>query len=804
MNRYSVCLVSVVCLLSALPCLAVDWDALQPIGPVASYQKSERGVMISCQDQSQVAVEVLAPDLVRVRVGFRKAIPDLHSWAVAKEDWTPVQWTVGEGPNELHVRTSQVDVVITRSPLKVAFADPRSGEVWHSESSPAEFDPKTGAIGQRNALGFEEHFYGLGEKAAPLDKRRGRYTMWNTDSYRYSEGTDPIYQSIPFYMGLKDGSAYGIFYDNSYRSSFDFGSMSEEFTQYTADGGALRYYFFAGPSMKNIVERYTELTGRIPMYPRWTLGHQQSRYSYYPDSEVMKVADTYRKHDLPLEAIHLDINYMNGYRDFTWDPVKFPDPKEMTAALAKQGVKIVTIVDPGVKYQPAAENAQASVGAHPELGPQKDDYYVYDEGAAKDYFLKRSSGKLYIGKVWPGPAVFVDYTKPAAAQWWGGLMRAYLGNGVSGIWTDMNEPSDFVDQTGATQMDVRYYDGGRWSGYAENRNLFALQMAKATYEGLRTLRPNERPYVITRAGFAGVQRYSSMWTGDVASTWDALALTLPMFESLGLSGETFVGADVGGFAGNTNAQLLTRWYEAGLFSPMLRNHAEMGSYDHEPWRFGPTYEDIIRKYLKLRYRMLPYLYTAIEEAHRTGLPVYRPLVLEFQDDANVFNLQDEAMIGSRLLIAPIVKPDEHSRPVYLPKGVWYDYWTNQRIEGGRVIQVEAPLDKLPLFVRGGSVLPLGPEMNYTSEKAIDPLTLVAYPDEGGAAKGSVYEDDGISFQYEGGVFRRTDINLEGSNAKLTVSGKYELPRRQLVVMNAASSAKATVTDEGKGASVALQ
>lgn len=797
------CVVAATLLVSLATAKAVDLDSLQAIGPVTGYQKSERGILIACQDHSEVAIEFLATDLVRVRAGFRKPVPDLHSWAVIKDSWTPAAWTLQEDAKAIWLRTAAVEVVVNRVPLTIAFVDPTSGQVFNTDHQPMAFDPKTSALAVRKDLGFEEHFYGLGEKAAPLDKRRSRFIMWNTDSYRYTEGTDPIYQSIPFYIGLNKGSAYGIFYDNSYRSFFDFGTASEEFTTYTADGGPLRYYFFAGPSMKTIVERYTELTGRIPMYPRWTLGHQQSRYSYYPQSEVMEVAAKYQQDNLPLEAIHLDINYMNGYRDFTFDPVKFPNPSEMTAALGKSGVKIVTIVDPGVKFQ-MPDGVPHDVTVHPELAPQKQSYYVFDQGVAGNYFLRRSTGQIYTGKVWPGKAVFVDYTTPEAARWWGQLMRAYLDNGIAGIWTDMNEPSDFVDQTGASQMNVVSYDGGRWTTYAQNRNLFALQMAKATYEGLKSVRPDHRPYMITRAGFSGIQRYSSMWTGDNRATWDALALSLPMFESLGLSGETFVGADVGGFAGRSDGELLTRWYEAGLFSPMLRNHAEMGDYDHEPWRFGPYYENIIRKYLKLRYRLIPYLYTLLEESHRTGLPVYRPLVLEFQKDANALILEDEFMVGPSLLAAPILKPDQQRRSVYLPAGIWYDFWTNRRIEGGQTIQVDAPLEMLPLFVRGGRVLPLGPEMNNTTEKPVDPLTLTVYPDDAGSAEGTLYEDDGISFDYENGAYRRTNITVKGAAANVQIKGTYKVPPRSMIVMSAASGHSQTAKDSGESKQIDLR
>jgi alpha-glucosidase len=404
-------------------------------------------------------------------------------------------------------------------------------------------------------------------------------------------------------------------------------------------------------------------------------------------------------------------------------------------------------------------------------------------------------GELYIPKVWPGDSVFVDYTLENARRWWGDLHRAYLDNGVAGIWNDMNEPSDFNDQTGKSQMDVVNFDEGEHSTHAKNRNVFALLEARATYEGLERLAPDKRPYIITRAGYAGIQRYSTMWTGDTLSTWDALALTLPMFQTLGLSGETFVGADIGGFIGRSNGELLTRAYQIGFLTPFCRNHKEMSSYDNEPWRFGKFYEDIIRKYLKLRYRLLPFLYTTLEEAHRTGVPLFRPLVLNYQTDESTYNLDDEFMIGADLLVAPILKPDQTSRLVYLPEGTWYDFWTDEKHLGGAMVRIAAPLEKAPMYVRGGSIIPMYPEMNYVEEKPRDPVTFIIYPDEDGRAQTTIYEDDGISPAYRRGAFRRTRVTLTRAGEALQINvaapeGNYQIgPRKFLFILKKLSKAQ---------------
>jgi len=728
----------------APPLAAVDFTGLQAVGDVTAVVRTERGVDLACAGGATVQVAVLAPDLVRVRTLFagQPAAPD-HSWAIARTDWAAAPWQLAESPEAVTLTTGELEVVVQRAPLLVAFRDAATHRVINADERPVMRDPKTGRVGAAKQLGLDEHFYGLGEKAARLDRRRGEFVLWNSDTPGYGEGTDPIYQSIPFYLGVEDGRAYGLFYDNSYRSVFDFGHTTQAYAGYTADGGVLDYYFFQGPALKKILGRYTELTGHMPLPPLWALGHQQSRYSYYPASMVEAMARTYRAHDLPLDVLYLDIHYMDGYRVFTWNPTRFPDPTALTARLARDGIKVVTIIDPGVKYQP-------------EGG-----YSVFDEGVAHDYFLRRADGSLYLGEVWPGPAVFVDFTRDDARRWWGDLHRALLDRGVAGVWTDMNEPSDFRDKSGQSQRDVMFDDLGARTPYPKNRNVFALNMARATYEGLARLRPDRRPFVITRAGYAGVQRYATMWIGDSNATFAALALNLPMFASLGLSGETFVGSDLPGFMGRGDGELLARSYQVAAFVPLCRNHGAIDDYDHEPWRYGAPYEAIVRKYLQLRYRLLPFLYTTLEEAHRTGVPLFRPLLLDFQDDPTALNLDDEFMVGDALLAAPVVHAGERGREVYLPRGLWYDFWTGTPVRDGDFFRTDALLDHLPLYVRGGSVIPSTEPMHYVGEKPWNPLRFDVYPDEAGVATGSLYEDDGLTPAYATGAYRRTAVTCAG-------------------------------------------
>lgn len=744
-------------LLLTLPAVA------EPIGEPVSVEARPNGALVRCSDGSSIELFAMSPFVWRVHVARGPLVARPSVAVVGGPEKVPVEVSEGSVASRF--------TAVTVGPAGLSFSS--GGEVFLEDFARPEFT-EGGAFHVRKKLHLDEHFYGLGEKAARLDKRRGRFVMWNSDTPGYTEGTDPIYQSIPFYVGLRDGRAYGVLLDNSYKSWFEFGWNSQEEIRFGAAGGELVYYVIAGPEIKDVVERYTWLTGRPPLWPRWALGHQQCRWSYYPDSQVLDLAAEYDKRDLPLDVMHLDIHSMQDYRVFTWDRKWFPDPSGLASKLASRGLRMVAIVDPGVKYQPSSGSAAA--GAQPELADASESYYVYDQGIEGEYFLKRRDGSLFTPKVWPGLSTFVDYSNFEARRWWGDLHRAYTDHGVAGIWNDMNEPADFTDQTGESHKDV-VFEGGPM---AEYRNLFALLMAQATFEGLQRLKPSRRPYVITRAAFAGIQRYSTMWTGDTPTTWEALELSIPMLCSLGLSGQSFVGGDIGGFTGRGDGELLVRWYQAAFLLPFCRNHKDLSGYDQEPWRFGKPYEDVIRSLLKLRYRMLPYLYACLEEAHRTGLPIVRPLVLEFPGDETTYTLDDQFLIGSSLMVAPVVQPGVEFRRVYLPQGVWYDYWTRERLEGPALIRAQAPLERVPLYVRGGTVLALAPESNRVPLEATD-LELLVFPDASGAATGTVYEDDGDSVDYQSGAFRRTDLRVAGGRLVFTPSGPFSVGERRVRV-----------------------
>jgi len=531
-----------------------------------------------------------------------------------------------------------------------------------------------------------------------------------------------------------------------------------------AEGGELNYYFFYGPDPKKVINRFTELVGRMPLPARWAIAYHQCRYSYYPESMVRFIADNFRQRHIPCDALFLDIHYMDGYRVFTWDKTRFPDPPKMLSDLRTEGFRVVTIVDPGIKVDP--------------------NYSAYQQGLAGNYFVKKPDGTIFVGKVWPGESAFPDYTDEKVRTWWGSLYQGLLNDGIAGIWNDMNEPSVFEVPSKTMDLDEVHYDNGLHSPHAKIHNVYGMLMSEGTRDGMLAARPNERPLVITRDTYAGGQRYAAVWTGDNSSTWDHLRLSFPEMMNMGLSGLALVGADIGGFAVGAAPELYTRWLEAGVFYPYCRTHTAFGNPNQEPWSYGNKLEEINRKSIQLRYRLLPYLYNAFHDAAQTGLPVMRPLLLDYPDDPTGVSQETEFLFGDDLLVAPIVRGGETEREVYLPRGVWYDFWTTRRYAGPSTVMVDAPLDHIPVFVRGGAIVPTQQVVEYTDQAPINPLTFEIYPD--GSSSREYYEDDGLSFDYQRGVSldERLTASVNDHEVSIAVTarqGSYKPPARSLVV-----------------------
>ncbi|MBO3801663.1 MAG: glycoside hydrolase family 31 protein [Thermoproteota archaeon] len=707
------------------------------LGPVESVRREGNVLNVFCKSEKLVKVYVLDNNIIRVRFDPKGAYSVDDSYVIVKKEWPETNFYLRDNKDYWEIETAELKVRLFKEKFRLSFYNKNNKLVNEDyEKYSIGWDEKSDKVKCCKSLFADEHFYGFGEKADRLDKRRKKLVMWNTDAFGYSFGSDPLYLSVPFFIGLRKGEAYGIFFDNSYRTTFDMGFSSEEYYSFEADGGELNYYFIYGPLIKKVLKSYSELTGKPFLPPKWSLGYQQSRYSYYPEDKVLEIAKKFRELNIPCDVLYLDIHYMDNYKVFTWDKERFPDPKGFLDSLSKLGFKVITIVNPGIKAD--------------------SNYNAFREGVLNDYFCKYSNNEIYFGKVWPGTCAFPDFTKEEVRNWWGNNHKILVDVGVKGIWNDMNEPSVFSSSNKTMDLEVVHFDNGKLSPHSKVHNLYGFLMSKATYEGLLKINSNERPFVLSRSGFAGIQRYAAIWTGDNTSSWEHLYLQVPMLLSLGLSGIPFIGADVGGFAGNTEMELLIRWYQVSMFMPLFRNHTSIGTTDQEPWNFGYYALDVIREIIKLRYTFLPLMYTLVKESHDTGLPVVRPLLLEFQDDENTYCIDDEFLLGSSILVAPIVKQGINRRLIYLPMGNWYDFWTNKEISGPRYIEYEVPLNKIPIFVKHGSVIPVQDSTEYIKDEDLSNLTLNIYISNE-RFNFELYEDDGHTFNYLSGDFKVTKV-----------------------------------------------
>jgi alpha-glucosidase len=712
-------------------------------------------------------VIALRDDALRIRLASG-GLPEDASWAVSADiRHQTVDVSPESLPDAYGFRTKLLRVRIERDTLRLTVSDLQGNVLQEDEPGwPAEFHG--GSFRVFKKMPADEHYFGLGDKAGPLDRRGQSFRLWNTDAFLFQESTDPIYKSIPFFVTMRDGRSMGFLLDNTWSTNFDFGLAERNIYSFGAEGGPVDYYLFYGPDPKQVIRTYAWLTGLPPLPPRWSLGFQQSRFSYETEKRVREIASHLRADKIPSDVLYLDIDFQKDHRPFTVDPAKFPHFDQMLADLKRENFHVVAITDLHI-----AKLADSG-------------YTPYDSGVSGNHFVKNGDGSTYVGTVWPGPSVFPEFTRPKTREWWGTLYKNFLGEGIAGFWNDMNEPSVFQtdNQTMPDNVQHRIEEPGfhaRLASHLEIHNVYGMENSRATYEGLLRLNPDLRPFVLTRATYAGGQRYAATWTGDNTSSWNQLRLTTPMLLNLGLSGFGMCGADVGGFIGTPSPELLTRWTELATFQPIDRNHTNKGSGDKEVWVHGPVQEAIRRRYIEERYRLLPYLYTVVEESSRTGMPIVRPLFLEFPDvtkDLRPFDLDasNEFLLGPDLLVAPPPFPEQpDSYSLKLPPGIWYDYWTGAKIQGtpkGEAVResltIQPVLDTLPVYVREGSIVPVQPLVQSTEEIPQGELTLRVYP--GNDCHGSVYLDDGKTFAYSRGENLRIEFSCteESSGVKLHI------------------------------------
>ncbi|HEX3775828.1 MAG TPA: glycoside hydrolase family 31 protein [Polyangiaceae bacterium] len=740
------------------------------LGAVTSLEKIERGLLLRVGDE-QFRAEVIRADILRLKISQHGKFDEAPTFAADFAMPAPVPFEVTESADAITLETAELSLVITKSSFGLA--------VFRADGS-VVFEDALGASGQ--SLGYlslndsfiltrriarHDAIYGLGEKTGGFNRRGRNFILWNTDVLAkdvlalnrlseadqsltgFSTNFDPYYTSIPFFYHCRanadSASLSGCFLDNGYKANFEFEARDVYRVEF--HGGQYTEYVFAGPSMKAVLEGYTFVTGRIALPPIWALGQHQCRWHDYTADDVLGIGKQYRDRKIPCDVLWLDIEYMNAYRVFTWNEQKFPDLPGLLAKAKDQKLRIITIVDPGVKFDPG--------------------YRVFDEGVAKNLFCKTEAGNLYVGQVWPGRTAFPDFSKAETRAWWGKLNAEHIGSGIAGIWNDMNEPA-----TGeVAPFAMRFDRDGANHPHERFHNQYALLMAMGTHQGLLAAEPNLRTFILSRAGFSGIQRFAAQWLGDNNADWSHVAMSVPMTAGMGVSGQAFVGGDIPGFTASPSAELAARWTQYGALTPFCRYHSERGEPDKYPWSFGPATEKLARAALELRYRLLPYIYSAFVHASETGAPVQRPLVFDFQHDRHARETEDAYLFGSALLVAPVMQAGCTARHVYLPRGTWIDFFTGERHEGGQFITAAAPLDHIPLFARGGYVIPMyerAPLSTMDHQPELLELHLIV-PGEDGETASELQEDDGLSFAFERGALLRTKFVVTRRGAHVTIS-----------------------------------
>ncbi len=778
-----------------------------PLQRVNSVTKTKHGLLASVDDEF-LRVDVIDAELVRIKISVGGVFDEQPTYALAGEPKLGKRFAVKTKNGVTLLFTGKMYVRIRHEPFAfdVRVKDGLVFEPIEDEQGAWSYARNGNEFIIRRAIGEQDPIYGLGEKTGSFNRRGRDFTMWNTDvlnptasgefTGQYAAGDlradntstefDPYYVSIPFYyhQDAKTGMMSGSFIDNGYRATYDFTASDEIKIHF--NGGQYTEYFFGNPAMSNILMRYTELTGRTALPPLWALGFHQCRWYAYKQADVEALAEKHAELDIPLDSLWLDIDYMDGYRVFTWNKELYPDAPGMLARLRELGVKVITIIDPGVKEDPG--------------------YEVYDDGLEKGVFALKENGEVYIGQVWPGDTAFPDFANPDARAWWGKLNAEHVRSGLAGIWNDMNEPA-----TGDKDPMPMRFDRGTYE-HERFHNQYALLMAMGTVDGLREAMPNLRTFVLSRAGSAGIQRYAANWMGDNMSRWDHLWLSIPMGNGLSVSGQSFVGADIGGFAEDTNAELYPRWVQYGTLTPFARVHSVINTIDQYAWSFGEEVLERVRAAIKLRYRLLPYIYSSFAHTSWTGFPVQGPLQAYFQDDRNVRNIDDQYMFGASMMVAPIYAPGETSRMVYLPEGEWFDWHTREHhVSDGKWIKADAPLDRIPIFVAAGAVIPMLETAPQNTDKlAPKKIELHVFVPEGdGDMMSMLQEDDGLTFDADRGKFVRTVMRLARKGDRTLLEAKvfgdgYEgFAREEFEVFwhTCRGSRQVTVEDSGQGFSV---
>lgn len=702
-------------------------------------------------DGGALSIKLCSPDVVRVEYAFDGTFSaEAPTPAVVSDVLEPMEIHLNESESNWEIFTGPLRISVDKNPLRLRIYDKyqkliTAAEGWRKDEE---------GISCTATMARDEQFFGLGEKADLMNRRGGIYTMWNSDKPCYCIDEDPLYKSIPFFLSSK---RYGIFFDNSYKSTFDF-TARKTYT-FSAEGGDMIYYIITGEDYKDILRKYILLTGRPVMPPRWALGFSQCRGAYVREDLALEVAERFRTLRIPCDIIYQDIGWVNGLQDFDWNPRRYDDPRGMLEKLHGMGFHVIVSQDPVVSQKNKAQWVEAD-----SLG-----LFAKDDRTGKSYDMPWP---------WGGNCGVVDFTNPAAAPWWGALQQKAIDDGVDGFWTDMGEPA-WSNEEDTDRLHMVHEAGP----HAKIHNVYGLYWDRVVTEQFLSRNPGKRLFQMTRACFAGMQRYTFSWTGDSGSeknmtdSWEQFEYQIPMMLSAGLGGIPFITGDITGYCGTIDyeaaAELYVRWMQFGLFTPLSRAHHE-GNTAVEPWMFGAEAMAAARKAIELKYTLLPYIYTIAREAYDTGIPLMRTMFLEFPTDKECRSTDTQFMFGPSLLVAPVTEQGAKMRSVYLPKGRWYDWYTGELLSGGRYVDVPVTLDRIPLFVKAGSIIPTTTVQQFTGEDPQAPIILTVWPDDGRTASFTLYEDDGGTLDYQKDIFtRRTFTCSQDGRSFALTSGSWE-------------------------------
>ncbi|XZK57801.1 glycoside hydrolase family 31 protein [Clostridium perfringens] len=687
----------------------------------------------------KITLTIFENDIVKVFIGDK--YEESISTNGVVDNLGKGEFIVEEDSNFVIVKGTKVLTFVDKNTTEISFRD-LEGNIINEDFQPS-FKDEEGNV-YISKVNDCLAYYGLGEKGGDLNKK-GCYTEnFNTDDPETDDDSITYYKTIPFYVALKEEATYGIFFDNSFRSYFDMGKEMGDRIFFGAIGGQIQYYFIPGENIKEVVKNYTALTGRMEIPPLWSLGYQQCRFSYFSQEEVRELVKTFEEKDIPLDVVYLDIDYMDGFRVMTFKTPNFDDAAGLISDLKEKGIRTITIIDPGVKVD--------------------EEYDVFKRGKEGNHFTKKLDGEMFIGAVWPGDSAFPDFSNNDCREWWKSELKKFISeHGMDGIWNDMNEPCVFNnDHKTMLETCLHNSDNGVIE-HKEFHNRYGFEMSRCSKEAQEELHPNERGFSMTRATYAGGQRYSSVWTGDNMSLWSQMRMSISMNANLGISGFSFVGNDVSGFGLDSSEELFIRWMEMGPFIPIFRNHSNMYTRRQEPWAFGPRAEKIAKKSIELRYELLPYIYDLYYISHKEGLPIFRPMIMEYEKDMNLLNMREQFMLGENMIVAPVLYEGERSKTLYLPKGSWFNYFTMEKLQGGKWYKLPCELDEILVFVKEGAIIPTYNKKFRNVKERPNNILLKVF---GENAKGFHYNDDGHSMEYLEGKYTYMDIKV--------VDGKEEL------------------------------